>query len=217
MRTNLHRALGAAGAAAALLAAPAVAGAAVLEPLAPCYSESEAISLRGSGFTANAPVVINVNGLRAAAATADGAGNVVAQALAPAAAKGQDAVQVDMVDQANPANAVGAATLVTDFTVSASPRQARPSSKVTFRARGFPPGRTLYAHYLFNGKGRKTVSLGRLAGPCGTIRRKARQIPVRKIRIGLWTVQFDVAKRYSKSSRPSTRVQIQVFRTLRPR
>ena len=50
---------------------------------APCYLESEPISATGTGFTAGAPVNFSFDGQLAANGTADGAGNITQQLIAP--------------------------------------------------------------------------------------------------------------------------------------
>ena len=68
---------------------------------------------------------------------------------------------------------------------------------MTFRGRGFTGPGTVYAHYLFGGKLRKTVVLAAPQGACGTFTVRRRQIPVRRARIGKWTLRVDQQKAYS--------------------
>lgn len=86
-----------------------------------------------------------------------------------------------------------------DLQVGMVPGKARPSTKVRFAAQGFVEaiGRPLYAHYTravseTNHKLVKTVKLGTVQGPCGTLTTaKIAQLPLKKPRSGVYVVQFD--------------------------
>jgi hypothetical protein len=98
---------------------------------------------------------------------------------------------------------------------SASPRQARPSSRVTFRFSGFRPGAVIWAHYRHRGRVRADVPMGRAGKPCGLLTARRRQIPVAAPGTGTWSVQFDNRPRFSPHSRPRARATITVVRTAR--
>ncbi len=94
---------------------------------------------------------------------------------------------------------------VATLSLAISPLRARPGQRVNFRAtgilRGGRPGRVLWAHYLFAGRVRRTVAIGRLAGPCGTLNVRRRLLPT-MTRRGLWTVQFDLSRGYAATAVP---------------
>lgn len=94
---------------------------------------------------------------------------------------------------------------VATLSLAISPLRARPGQRVNFRATGVlrsgRPGRVLWAHYLFAGRVRRTVVIGRLAGPCGTLAVRRRLLPT-VTRRGLWTVQFDLSRDYADTAVP---------------
>ena len=77
-----------------------------------------------------------------------------------------------------------------------------PHGRAHFEMSGFTleTGRTLYAHYLFHGKLRKTVAVGRLTGPCGDLSKTAREFPFRPVRAGIWSIKVDASRRYPNHS-----------------
>src|SRR3954447_7387038 len=161
----------------ALLALPAAAEAATLDPLKACYvsvtpETREGIDVGGSGFTPGSTVDLSVDGAVQRTVQAHAGGNLPAQVLqAPHQPKGQRAFAVVAAERGNPANSVTLGSNVTALNLGVQPRMARPSQRVTFRGRGFTrPGR-VYAHYLFKGRLRRTVTLAAgTKGPCGTFK-----------------------------------------------
>ena len=210
-----------------LAALPAAARAATLAPLKGCYvsvseSDREAVDVVGSGFTPGAIVDIALDGAVQRTVAADAAGALPPQVLtAPYQPRRQRAFSVTAAERGNPANAVTLSSNVTALNLGIQPRRARPSRRVTFRGRGFTgPGR-VYAHYLYNGRLRRTVTLKRSPrAPCGSFTAKRKQIPVKRPRTGTWTLQVDQQKRYSRApASVFVRVSIRVERVfkLRPR
>jgi len=196
------RALG--GAALLLLALPGAASAATLAPVKPCYvsvtsATREAVDVGGAGFTPNSKVDLSVDGAVAlAGAQVDPAGNLPAQVLqAPYQPKGERAFTITATEQGNPASTATLTPRVTALNLGIQPRRARPSRRILFRGRGFTGASSVYAHYLFGGRVRKTVSFGQPKGPCGTFTVRRRQIPVRNPRTGRWLLRADQQKRYS--------------------
>lgn len=193
--------------AAVLLAAPAGAGAATLAPLKRCYvtvapeaAQREAVDVAGTGFTPNAVVDVAVDGRVERTVQADPAGALPAVILqAPYQRRGQRPFSVTATERGNPANSASATSLVTALALQLRPRRARPDRRIRFRGRGFTgPGR-VWAHYLYGGKVRKTVRLARRPGVCGTFSVRRRQIPVRRVRTGSWTLQVDQRRAYDPS------------------
>lgn len=106
-------------------------------------------------------------------------------------------------DKTNPALPLLAATpfQVVRFGLTRSPSPKRPRQRVTYTARGFAPGKRVYAHFRFGGVTRRTVSLGIAEGPCGITSRKMRALPT-KVRYGNWRAYIDQSKRFSPLTRP---------------
>jgi hypothetical protein len=101
---------------------------------------------------------------------------------------------------------------VVRFGLTTVPAQAKPSSRVRYTARGFVPGKRIYAHYRFGGKTRRTVSLGVAKGACGIATKRMRLLPTRA-RLGTWKTYVDQAKRFSVNSRPQWKGTLYIRRT----
>ncbi|MDP9294880.1 MAG: hypothetical protein M3O90_10750 [Actinomycetota bacterium] len=223
IRHPAARALG--GAALLFLALPGAASAATLAPVKPCYvsvtaATREAVDVSGAGFTPNSKVDLSMDGAVAlAGAQVDPGGNLPAQVLqAPYQPKGERAFNITATEQGNPASTATLTPRVTALNLGIQPRRARPSRRILFRGRGFTAASNVYAHYLFGGKLRKTVSFGRPKDPCGTFTVRRRQIPVRNPRTGPWTLQVDQQKLYSRAPvSVFVRVKIIVQRVFRLR
>jgi hypothetical protein len=187
-----------------LLAAPAAA-APELQPLKPCYVSAgeaeerrEGVVLRGTGFTPNAALDVYIDGVIVLSGTANVVGDLEATVKAPFQRAGEREFGVTVVERDTPVNAAGALSRVTALGVTLRPREARSSRRVRFRGRGFTAAAPVYAHYLYGGRVRKTVRLGRQpTTPCGTFNVRRRQIPIRRPRTGDWTLQIDQQRRYS--------------------
>jgi hypothetical protein len=198
------RLVGAALAALALL--PATAQAAALAPLKPCYVSAtptarESVDLGGNGFTPGSLVDVSLNGTLNRTLQADAAGNLPAQILqSPYQAKGQGTFTLTAAERGNPANTVSLPSRTTALTLKLKPKRARPSTRIRFKGAGFTAQKAVWAHYLYKGKVRKTVRLvKRIKNPCGTFSVKRKQIPIKRPKLGVWRLQVDQQKRYSRA------------------
>jgi hypothetical protein len=209
------RLVGAALAALALL--PATAQAAALAPLKPCYISvtqtspgaggggggitRESLDLAGNGFTAGSLVDVSFNGTLDRTIQADAAGNLPPQILqSPYQAKGQGTFTLTAAEQGNPANTVALPSRTTALTLKLKPKRARPSTRIRFKGAGFTAQKAVWAHYLYKGKVQKTVRLvKRIKNPCGTFSVKRKQIPIKRPKLGVWRLQVDQQKRYSRA------------------
>ena len=214
-----------AGVLACALAAPAAAHAAPsLQPLARCYVSAgpeelqrQTVPLVADGFTPNALVDVAIDGAPVAGAAgsqvAGPDGALQGSVPAPYRRRGERRFTVTLTEQGAPANTVTARSRITALAVTVTPRQTVPTGQVRFSGRGFTgPGR-VYAHYVFRGTLRKTVSMGRPKGACGTFSARRRQIPVRPRR-GIWLVQFDQRKVFADPPESIfVQLQIRVFPT----
>jgi hypothetical protein len=205
------RLVGAALAALALL--PATAQAAAIAPLKPCYISvtnppgsnpptlREPLDVAGSGFTAGSLVDLSFDGTVDRTVQADAAGNLPPQVLAsPYQAKGQGTFTLTAAERGNPANAVSAPSRKVALALSLKPKKAKPSRRIRFKGSGFTAQKAVWAHYLYKGKVRKTVRLvKRIKNPCGTFSVKRKQIPIKRPKLGVWRLQVDQQKRYSRA------------------
>jgi hypothetical protein len=97
--------------------------------------------------------------------------------------------------------------------VAIRPRRVRRNlaRRVRWSVYGAPSGVRIYAHWTFKGRRFATRRLGRAAGPCGVVHRRAPFLPVRP-RTGSWRVYFTPGRRFSRR-RAFLRMDLSVFRT----
>jgi hypothetical protein len=182
---------------AGVLAPAAAAHAATLAPLRPCYvsadrSDREQIQIDAQGFTPNQTATVAIDGAVIwNDRQVNPLGALAGTVPAPFHAKGQRPFTLTITDNANTANTVSAQSLVTALDVRVTPADAKPSSRVRFRGRGFTGGPAVYGHYVRKGRLRKTVLLAATAGPCGTFDVRRRQLPIRHPHTGRWVLQID--------------------------
>ena len=204
-----RRSLAAGGALAIALTAPAAAHAApVIQPLKPCYvtaetdagPRSEGMNIAASGFTPNATVDLTVDGSPYPGGDdlqANQFGRLPIPPLpAPFIAKGSREFQITLTEVGNPANTVSTTTRSTALNVGVKPKEAKPSDRIRFKGRGFTDDAPIWAHYIYKGKVRKTVRMARKPRSCGRFKKRARQIPVKRPRLGDWTIQFDQSQQF---------------------
>ncbi len=189
----------------AVAATVAPAGAATIATTTPCvtsFGGVKTLGLAGTGFTPGRFVTVRASNPNirtpslVARVEADAAGNVPAGTMGlPALFSSFSAVDetftLEATDGADPG--VVAATYTfrqVFFGFRAVPGEAKPRATVRYTARGFVPGRPVYAHFRFAGRTRRDVRLGVAAAPCGIVSRRMRQLPA-KTRIGRWTVAMD--------------------------
>lgn len=216
----------------AVIAAPASAG--TLAVATPCVVDYQASGLKtlkivGSGFTPGKVVEIQSatsskpTPTLADSAIADAAGNVLIE-RGPLSFDPFDASEqsytLTATDTGNPANATAPVSFTqVRFGFNANPARARPSSKVTYTARGFLPGKPVYAHFRFRGKTKRNVRIGVPSSPCGIVSKRMRLLPT-KTHFGTWTVYIDHVRTYSPQTAKvnpllSARGGLQITRTFR--
>ena len=186
-------------------AAPAAA--ATLFPLNPCYvsagradEQRETVVIRGDSFEPLVNVEVLVDGVLIGIAPTDAVGVFTFWMPAPFQKQGERAFTVTARDDVN---VLSVQSRVTRLAVVVRPKTAPPSRRVRFRGRGFMRGGPVYAHYVFDGREQKTVSLARRTrGRCGRFKARRRQIPIDDPRTGRWVVQVDQHKTYSREPDP---------------
>ena len=186
-------------------AAPAGASAAQIQTDAACYRDNTGtVAVSGNGFEPNQPYQVTLDGkpLPGGAGTTDAAGGIAGSFPTPELAN--DSVHAYTLGIVQGANLPTTGFSVTPFFADFNPGTGNPKRlHVRFTVFGFAlatPNPTVYLHYVRpNGKLKRTISLGRAQGPCGTIKRSARKklFPFNAER-GNWTLQFDTRKAYRK-------------------
>jgi|GEM_PF-1767783 len=205
-----------AAACAATAGLAAQASAATISTTIPCvanlgFGGALTLPLAGTGFTAGGSVTIRTSSPSdptvrdLTTLTADAAGNIAAQTrIDPPPLRSpttiQQAFTLVAIDGANPANVATTTFKQVAFGFSASPDTGKPSRKVTYTARGYLPGKPVYAHFRFGGITRRDVKLGVATSPCGIVSKKMRLLPT-KTRFGTWTVYMDHLPTYSKNNK----------------
>ena len=215
----VRRALAVVSVLAVVVTAPSPAHAAAVQTL-PCVNyiqDSSAPSgvmatmpVLATGFTPGRPVTLFTSGagagpLTVIAGQADPNGTLRGLATPPALASPQTNLESFVLTGADPTNPSLAAPpfpfSVVRFGLTRTPAPRRPSQRVKFTARGFEPGKRVYAHFRFKGRTRRTVSLGVAQGACGITSRRMKALPTR-LRYGTWRVYVDQEKEFSRETRP---------------
>jgi hypothetical protein len=226
------RRLLAAACAAALAAAAGDAGAASAAPTIatkiPCVANlglggALTVPVTGSGFSPNGVVALSTSTRSdpapkaLASVRADPGGNVTSRVDPPpfhSRTTVEQSFDLIATDVANPANTARSTFRQVRFGFDATPSTGRPARRVTYTARGFLPGKAVYAHFRFRGRTRRDVRVGLPAAPCGIVARKMRLLPT-KTRFGTWTVYMDQSPTYSKSTLLQAKGSLVIQRTLR--
>lgn len=186
---------------AALLGGPAAAHAAVAKVDRACYASGERVTVSGSGFVPGVPVSITG---AATAATNAGASGAFAGVL----------ITAPKVGSATPRTFTLKATTTTQASFTArvsfpvvrarfwsnAPISGTPSQRVTWRFAGFAPGKRIYGHLRFHGKGVTTRVFGTAHGPCGVLTVRSARVPIRHLRAGRWALKLDQERQYAAST-----------------
>jgi hypothetical protein len=198
---------------AAALIAPASSLGAALGVLPPksCYRSGERLTLYGVGFTPNGSAAVSLDGKGLGLATSNAQGLLTGQ-IRLGSIRGERNRVVTAVDQANPANQASAPFRATGVAVSVRPRRAGPGKRVRVKAYGFTGSRRLYAH-VRRGRFRKNVGLGRLKGSCGKLSRRVK-VFAKGTSPGIYIVQFDGKRRYSRKTVPAITYRVTIFRRI---
>jgi hypothetical protein len=221
----MRRGLGILTAAATLALAPGAAHGATLAVDQACYLNTaegnEQVNVTGSGFAppAGGTLSLSVDGTFAGSGRVDAAGALTAAFPAPSVLTGKPkakTVTLSTTDP-NPANAAQVSFGIATLAVKPTPAHGNPRRFVRYSATGFKTGGRLYGHYLFGGRLRGTHDFGPLSGPCGVRRTRARLLPVRPVRDGTWTIQFDTVRTYTPNPPLGVRANLTITTFVRPR
>lgn len=204
-----------------LLATAPVADAATVRtlPCVPYVAGALTMPIAGSGFLPGGFVTL------ATSSAADRAPSPLASARVDAAGGFQQvskpprfssrkrnlqSFELVATDRTNPTAPMVAMTSfrMVRFGMTRTPDPKRPRQRVTYTARGFEPGRRVYAHFRFAGVTRRTISLGIATGACGITSRRINALPT-SVRYGTWRTYVDQSRSFSRTTRPQW---VDVFR-----
>jgi hypothetical protein len=177
----------------AALAAAAPAQAATLTVVGSksCYRAGDTFTINGSGFTPNGQAAVTLDGSSVGAVPTDAAGNF-STPFTVGTLKGVRQRTLIATDAVDPAN-VGQAQFLGS----------------SLNASGFTTGKRLYAH-VFRKRYKRNVFIGKLKGPCRTLKVRKRVLPA-TTPTGVYTVQFDTKRRYSKKTKVWVKFTVTVF------
>jgi hypothetical protein len=194
----------------AATAATAEAATLGLSPVKPCQLSGEKINMLGGGYTPNGYVDFAIDGQALGNLLADAAGSV-AGSITLGALKGVKTHVVQAVDETNAALTAQASFVGTTRQVTVKPKHARAGKKLKIRGYGFLQRGKAYMHV--RGHGLSIDSrVGKPGGPCGTWAARKSIVPT-SAASGVYKVQFDQKKRFSKKTRPRVRGTMTVTRT----
>jgi hypothetical protein len=176
-----------------------------------CYRAGDTLTLTGSGFTPAGQASVTLEGKDLGAVPTDAAGNF-STPLSIGALKGVSTRTLIATDAANPANVAQAEFLGSALDVTVRPRNGGAGRKLRVNASGFTTGKRLYAHIVRKGY-RRNVFIGKLKGPCRTLKLRKRVLPG-STPTGVYTVQFDTKRRYSKKTKVWVRFTVTVSPTV---
>lgn len=205
------------GPAAAAHAAPAVR---IDQPCRVATGKTVEFSMVGSGWPAGAQVRFTLNGKRLSArgaATARGEFTIPLIVDAPKAGQIERRLTLAVTDGTATARAqpFGVTRFLARYAglTSANPTRARGR----FELHGFiGSGPSAYLHYVQpNGVVRRTVRLGALRGPCGSLRTSRRKVfPFGNLTVGVWTLVYDTRAAYRpRPAPPYVATPIPIFST----
>ncbi len=206
----------------AIAALPAAAGAQAtlaVDPVVPCYREQQKVFLQGAGFTPNTVVNFSRDGILLEPSRpimTDAAGQLFPRLDLPPLVAGQRQLTYVATDSANTALTSQVSLLVTATDVLLRPASGPPHRLLTIRGRGFfGTSNTLYAHVLRTGKRARLVRnlrIGAVTGACRTVEARKRLFS-RDTPPGDYRVQFDTFRRYERTRKVKTDVEVTIFRT----
>jgi hypothetical protein len=193
-------------------AAPAQAATLSLSGSKSCYRPGDTLSLAGTGFTPSGQVNFVLGNVNLGALVADVSGNVNSTlTVGVNSFKGVGTRTLTATDVTNPALTASAQFLGSALGVQVTPKNGAAGRRLRINATGFTTGKRLYAH-IVRKRFRRNVAIGKLKGPCRTLKVRKRVLP-RGTPSGVYTVQFDTRRRYSKK----TKVWVKFTVTVTPR
>jgi hypothetical protein len=197
-----------------VLAAPAAADAATLDAGKSCYFNSTLARLSGGGFAPDSPITFTVNGRQLGeTVTSDASGAFLVRYDPPRAN-----TERELVIRATDSEGESARTTITVTRKRLVTAKPDSSTNVTtwravFRLFGFGDGKA-FIHYINpNGRHVKTVGIGRLQGPCGSLKTDERRVmPFDNPQFGKWKLQFDTRRKFDRDRKNRRVIPVQVYR-----
>ncbi len=189
-------------------AAPAQAATLALVGSKSCYHVGDTLTINGSGFTPNGQASVTLDNRSVGAVPTDAAGNF-STPFTVGTLSGVRRRTLIATDAVNPANVGQAQFLGSALDVTVKPKNGAAGRRLRLKATGFTGGKRLYAHVLRK-RYRRNVFIGKLKGPCRTLKVRKQVLPG-STPTGVYTVQFDTKRRYSKKTKVWVKFTVTVF------
>jgi hypothetical protein len=193
----------------AATAASAQAATLVLTPSSPCHLSGDVITLSGAGFTPNGTVGLTFDGDPVSEFPTDASG-ILTESFTLQGLRGARSHTIVATDAADPALTASTSFVGASLQVTVKPKNSRAGKKLKLRGYGFLGTGKVYMHVRGHGL-RRTVRVGAPAAPCGTWATRRAIVPATAA-AGVYRVQFDQRKRFSKKTKPRVRGKMTVTR-----
>jgi hypothetical protein len=181
-------------------------------PARACQLSGQKINMLGGGYTPDNFVDITLDGHSLGSLPTNSAGSL-AGSITLGGLKGVRTHVIEAVDEANPALTAQTSFLGTTRQVSVKPTHARAGKQLKLKGYGFlKHGKKAYMHV--RGHGLSTDSrVGKPKGACGTWSARRAIVPA-TADAGVYDVQFDQKRRFSRKTKPRVRGTMTVTRTV---
>ena len=220
--SSRHRAALAPGIAVmAILGLAPAAPAATVAPQVECVRALPGVKsfpLTATGFPAGAALTFRADGTAFGSGQADAAGsfdNALDPFFPPALPEGTNLRSYEVTAEDGQGTVAGPIAVPVSRTIVVPPEHAKPAQKVKFRLYGFLTGTRTYLHVRRNGRTKGRFALGRTAGPCGTLTKRMRFMPLRSYRTGTYRYYFSHSRRFRRDQ-ARYQARVRIFRTLKP-
>lgn len=174
--------------------------------------------LTATGFPAGAALTFKADGSPFGTGLADAAGNFdngTDPFVAPALPAERNLRTYQLTAEDGQGTIAGPVAVPVSRITVVAPSNARPSRRVRFRLFGFRAAARAYLHVRRSGETKGRFALGRTAGPCGTLTKRLRFMPLRNYRIGTYRYYFSHSRRYRRD-RAIYQARVRIYRTFRP-
>jgi hypothetical protein len=186
-----------------------------ITPAKACYLGGETVSLSGSGFTAGASIDVTLDARSLGQLTADAAGNIAAE-INLGTMRGIKTHTLTATDTGNPALTSTASFVGTTLRVTVKPANAKAGRKLRIRGQGLLAadgalaGENVYMHVRGPGGYKSDGRIARLKAPCASFETRKRIVGPNADN-GVYRVQFDAVRKFSKKTRPRFQGRMTVF------
>jgi hypothetical protein len=194
----------------AATAATAQAATLAIGPARACQISGQAVNMLGGGYTPGGYVDIAIDGQSLGQLPTDSAGSLAGR-ITLGALRGVKSHSVVSTDTTNPALTASTSFVGTTRQVTVKPQHARAGKKLKLKGYGFLKHAKAYMHVRGHGLSIDN-RVGKPKGACGTWSAHRGIVPS-SAAAGVYHVQFDQKKRYSKKTKPRVRGTMTVTRT----